>query len=95
MSAPDTNVERQKRRHIVPLIGIGIAAVFGVVLIVYWIFEEVAASDPVTQDEVIEAPATAIPPEVTAPAPSAEPGTQPTPLAPAPAPQDDGAQGSP
>lgn len=88
MSAPDTNVERQKRRHIVPLIGIGIAAVFGVVLIVYWIFEEVSAADPVTQDEVTEAPATGIAPEVTQPAPSADPGTQPTPLAPAPTPQE-------
>ena len=29
MSAPDTNLERQRRRHIGPLIGMAVAAIFG------------------------------------------------------------------
>jgi hypothetical protein len=33
MSAPDTNVEKQRRRHIVPLIGITCAVIFALVLL--------------------------------------------------------------
>ena len=42
MSAPKTNLETQKRQHIVPLVGMALAAIFGVGLIVYWQFEEAA-----------------------------------------------------
>lgn len=42
MSAPKTNIETQKRRHIAPLIGMALAVIFGVGLIVYWQFEEAA-----------------------------------------------------
>ncbi|WP_333816285.1 hypothetical protein [Tabrizicola sp.] len=40
MSAPKTNLETQKRQHIVPLVGMALVAIFGVGLIVYWQFEE-------------------------------------------------------
>ena len=29
MSAPDTNTEKQKRRHATPLVGVGLAVAFG------------------------------------------------------------------
>lgn len=46
MSAPHTDPEKEARRHRGPLIGMAAVVLFGVVLIVYWIFEEVATSDP-------------------------------------------------
>jgi hypothetical protein len=88
MSAPQTDIERQKRRHVVPLIGIGAVTLFAVLLIVYWLFEEVAASDPPSQEDEIEAPVSTTPPEAVTPAPAVDPGTQPAPLTPEPAPQD-------
>lgn len=42
MSAPRTNIETQKRRHIGPLIGMALVVLFGVGLILYWQFEEAA-----------------------------------------------------
>ncbi|MEM9798527.1 MAG: hypothetical protein AAF919_18705 [Pseudomonadota bacterium] len=33
MSAPDTNVEKQEKRHAGPLIGIAAAVVFGLILV--------------------------------------------------------------
>jgi hypothetical protein len=42
MSAPKTNIDKQKRRHFVPLLGMALVAIFGVLLIVYWQFEESA-----------------------------------------------------
>ncbi|MFD1914328.1 hypothetical protein [Halodurantibacterium flavum] len=46
MSAPDTNLNKQKRRHIVPLVGMGVIAVIFVFLIlVYWPAEEAVESD--------------------------------------------------
>lgn len=39
MSAPHTNVKKQRRRHKGPLIGLGLVVLFGVGLILYWIFE--------------------------------------------------------
>jgi hypothetical protein len=48
MSAPNTDPEKQKRGHRVPLIGMGVAAVFGVVLIIFWLFG--AAEDAPTVD---------------------------------------------
>lgn len=46
MSAPKTNIETQKRRHWVPLLGMAAAALFGVLLIFHWIGDEAATSDP-------------------------------------------------
>jgi hypothetical protein len=45
MSAPKTNIETQKRRHIGPLIGMALVVFFGVGLILYWQFEEAAQGD--------------------------------------------------
>jgi hypothetical protein len=42
MSAPKTNLEKQKRRHWAPLLGMALVALFGVALIVYWQVEEAA-----------------------------------------------------
>ena len=36
MSAPDTNVEKQAKRHPAPLIGIGIAVLVAVVAALWW-----------------------------------------------------------
>jgi hypothetical protein len=40
MSAPRTNLEKQKRRHIVPLLGMALVVLFGVGLIIFWQAEE-------------------------------------------------------
>ena len=45
MSAPKTNLETQRRRHIVPLIGMALVVIFGVGLILFWQFEEAARVD--------------------------------------------------
>ena len=39
MSAPRTNLKKQRRRHKGPLIGLTLIVIFGVGLILYWIFE--------------------------------------------------------
>jgi hypothetical protein len=44
MSAPRTNIEKQKRRHWAPLAGMALVVLFGVGLILYWIFEEAATA---------------------------------------------------
>lgn len=85
MSAPQTNIEKQKRRHIVPLIGIGLAALFGVFLILSWGFGEVIEADPVQRDQLPDAAAPApvsdIPPDSAMPDQGAD---SPAPLDPAP-----------
>ena len=62
MSAPKTNIDKQKRRHFVPLLGMALVAIFGVILIVYWQFEESAQglspgdedpTEPGTEREVV------------------------------------------
>jgi hypothetical protein len=45
MSAPKTNIDRQKRQHAGPLIGMALVALFGLGLVVYWQFEEAAKGD--------------------------------------------------
>lgn len=45
MSAPQTNIEVQKRRHRGPLIGMAVVVVFAVGLIVYWLIKEAANGD--------------------------------------------------
>jgi hypothetical protein len=52
MSAPKTDVETQKRRHIVPLAGMALVVAFAVGLIVYWQFEEAAQGDSPGADAV-------------------------------------------
>jgi hypothetical protein len=46
MGAPDTNLERQKRRHRWPLIGIGVAVAFGVGMMLFWLFGTVSDATP-------------------------------------------------
>lgn len=46
MSAPRTNLEKERRRHWGPLLGMAIVTIFAVGLMIYWLFEEVAQSDP-------------------------------------------------
>lgn len=50
MSAPRTNLETEKRRHVVPLVGIALVVVFAVGLIVFWQFEEAARGNSPTPD---------------------------------------------
>lgn len=45
MSAPRTNLEKQKPRHIVPLLVMLLVVVFAGGLILYWQFEEAAQGD--------------------------------------------------
>lgn len=40
MSAPDTNIEKQKRRHWAPLVGSALVAVFGIAMILWWALEQ-------------------------------------------------------
>lgn len=48
MSPPDTNLETQKRRHRVPLIGMGLVVVLAVGLILFWI---AGLFDPATESD--------------------------------------------
>lgn len=42
MSAPDTNIDKQKRRHWAPLVGVALVAVFGIAMIAWWALEQSA-----------------------------------------------------
>ncbi|MEX3314679.1 hypothetical protein [Sulfitobacter sp. PS-8MA] len=53
MSPPDTNLKKQERRHIGPLIGIALVVIFGVGIIVYWTGEEVATA-PEEENAIVE-----------------------------------------
>lgn len=54
MTPPDADLEKQKRRHRGPLVGIAIVAAFGVGLIVLWVIEVVlTAPDSVDTSEDI------------------------------------------
>ncbi|SDG39900.1 hypothetical protein [Sulfitobacter delicatus] len=44
MSPPDTDLKKQERRHMGPLIGIALVVIFGIGIIVYWTGEEVATA---------------------------------------------------
>lgn len=95
MSAPQTNLETQKRRHRGPLIGSALVVIFGVGLIAYWILEESAvAENPVGspaeeagQGPTIEGVETGTAPVTDPPAGGAQPdtGAAPRPVQPAPA----------
>lgn len=52
MSAPDTNIEKQKRRHWAPLVGSALVVVFGIAMILWWALEQAAqAPGPETETE--------------------------------------------
>lgn len=76
MSAPQTNLEKQKRRHWAPLLGMALVTLFGVGIILYWLGEEVAESDP-QSPAGIDAGTVNEPAQLTIPAEVIEPGAQP------------------
>ena len=57
MSAPQTNIEKQKRWHRGPLIGMALVVIFGVGLIFFWLLRESADGVPLgtVEDEQQEA----------------------------------------
>ncbi len=55
MTPPDTDLKKQERRHIGPLIGMAVVVIFGIGIIVYWIGEEVATA-PEDDGTTLEAP---------------------------------------
>lgn len=61
MSAPDTNVDRQKRRHAGPLVGMAVVVIFALALLFglyVWLTAE--AEEPAAEVEILA-------PSVTAP----------------------------
>lgn len=66
MSAPDTNIKKQERRHIVPLIGIALVVIFGIGIIVFWTGEEVATAPEdnavIENSETVEGEGTVVAP---------------------------------
>jgi len=58
MSAPgpETDPQRERRRHRGPLVGMAAVALFGVGLIVYWILEEAATTDAPADPSSVEVP---------------------------------------
>lgn len=52
MSAPRTDIEKQKRWHRGPLIGMGLAVIVGVGLIFFWLMKESAdGASPGSEDQ--------------------------------------------
>lgn len=60
MSAPSTDIEKQKRWHRVPLFGMALAVLIGVGSVFLWLTQEVAESDPPEEGQQLPADA---PPE--------------------------------
>ena len=54
MSAPQTNVEKQRKRHIGPLIGISAGLIFAAIIFVFFLGEQTDgdADDPLADDAV-------------------------------------------
>lgn len=50
MSAPDTNLDRQKKQHKPSLWGIGAAGVFGVAMLLVIVMVSVGANEQVAED---------------------------------------------
>ena len=49
MSAPQTNIEKQKRWHRGPLIGMAVVAIFGVGMVFFWMMDEASNGDSPTK----------------------------------------------
>lgn len=62
MSAPRTNLETEKRRHVAPLVGMALVVIFAVGLIVFWQFEEAARGNSPTPDAAVPSTEPAEPP---------------------------------
>jgi len=54
MSAPDTNVEKQKERHKAPLLGMKGVIVFAALMLIGLVFYTVLQSDEAETEAVIE-----------------------------------------
>ncbi|KEO51309.1 hypothetical protein [Thioclava pacifica] len=61
MSAPDTNLDRQKRRHAPALIGMAVMALLGVALVFAWIAAASRDAQTASETPPAETPAAAIP----------------------------------
>ena len=83
MSAPRTDIEKQKIWHRGPLIGMALVVLFGVGLIVIWLMDE--AADGQSPGDNVPAPEVSAP-SVTEPAQPAPTTTEPVQPAPATAP---------
>ena len=59
MSAPNTDIEKLKRWHRWPLIGMALAVLIGVASVFLWLTDEVAESDPPVEGQ--QAPAVPTP----------------------------------
>ncbi len=83
MSAPQTDIEKQTRRHRWPLIGMALVVIFGTFLIVFWLFEEAAQTEqpsgdvPTGSADVEQAPRTTSPPSETPVQPQTPPAAAP------------------
>lgn len=77
MSAPNTNIERQRRRHRGPLVGITLAVIFVLALFAMWLTGQIGSTSAPAS---APAPGAAVPLQ-TAPAPA--PAAPQTPAAPA------------
>ena len=53
MSAPETNVKRQARRHRPPLIGIGLVLAFAAVAMFIWLAWEASEGNTPGEDSVV------------------------------------------
>lgn len=70
MTPPKTNLERQKNRHIWPLVGIAVVVIFAVGIILFWLGEEVSdAPAPAENGVQSQEPPPATPGQGSAPAP--------------------------
>ncbi|MFD1807275.1 hypothetical protein ACFSHQ_01755 [Gemmobacter lanyuensis] len=69
------------------MIGTAVVTIFAVLLIIYWLFEEVQESDPAAPIGEQDMPVSPLPPDTTSPAQATEPGQQTAPIAPQPQPQ--------
>ncbi len=45
MSAPRTDIDKQKRRHLTPLVGVMLAAAFGFCMFLLWMFDVFATAE--------------------------------------------------
>lgn len=85
MSAPHTNLDKQRRRHMGPLIGIAVVLLFVGGILVWWLTQEAADGASPTDSVAPELPASQeLPlstetPEVFEPGPQADPTDNPTP----------------
>lgn len=55
MSAPDTNLEKQKRRHKVPLLGMKGIIVFAALMLIGLVFYTVLQTEDTNTESVIDA----------------------------------------